>query len=63
LATSREVPDPIDQNDAEVASMTADGAYDGEPFYDTVTERNSSVTVIIPSRATSVTGETTAQDA
>jgi transposase len=55
-----EVPDLLDQIDAEVASVTADGAYDGEAVYDAVAERHPSATVIIPPRATSVAGETTA---
>jgi transposase len=54
-----EVPDLLDQIDAEVASVTADGAYDGEAVYDAVAERHPSATVIIPPRATSVAGETT----
>jgi hypothetical protein len=40
--------------------VTADGAYDGETVYDAVAERHPSATVIIPPRATSVAGETTA---
>ena len=40
--------------------MTADGAYDGEAVYDAVAERHPNATVIIPPRATSVAGETTA---
>ena len=55
-----EIPDLLDQIDAEVASMTADGAYDGEVVYDAVAERHPSATVIIPPRVTSVAGETTA---
>jgi transposase len=55
-----EIPDLLDQIDAEVASMTADGAYDGEAVYDAVAERHPGATVIIPPRATSVAGETTA---
>jgi transposase len=55
-----EVPDLLDEIDAEVASVTADGAYDGETVYDAVAERHPSATVIIPPRATSVAGETTA---
>jgi hypothetical protein len=55
-----EVPDLLDQIDAEVASVTGDGAYDGEAVYDAVAERHPSATVIIPPRATSVAGETTA---
>jgi transposase len=55
-----EIPDLLDQIDAEVASMTADGAYDGEAVYDAVAERHPSATVIIPPRVTSVADETTA---
>ncbi|HET6239729.1 MAG TPA: transposase [Acetobacteraceae bacterium] len=35
-----EMPVLLDQIDAEVASMTADGAYDGEAVYDAVAERH-----------------------
>jgi transposase len=55
-----EIPDLLDQIDAEIASMTADGAYDGEAVYDAVAERHPSAAVIIPPRETSVAGETTA---
>jgi hypothetical protein len=34
-----EIPDLLDQIDADIASMTADGAYDGEAVYDAVAER------------------------
>jgi hypothetical protein len=53
-----EVPDLLDQIDADIASMTADGAYDGEVVYDAVAERHLRATVIIPPRATSVADET-----
>ena len=52
-----EVPALLDQLDAEVASMTADGAYDGETVYDAVAERHPKATVIIPPRATAVPNE------
>jgi hypothetical protein len=55
-----EIPDLLDQIDAGVASMTADGAYDGEAVYDAVAERHSEAAVIIPPRATAVASETTA---
>jgi hypothetical protein len=55
-----EIPDLLDQIDADIASMTADGAYDGEAVYDAVAERHPSATVIIPPRVTSVADETTA---
>jgi len=54
-----EVPPLLDQIDADVASMTADGAYDGDAVYDAVTERHPEAVVIIPPRATAVPSETT----
>jgi hypothetical protein len=54
-----EMPALLDQIDAEVASMTADGAYDGEGVYDAVAERHPQVAVIIPPRATAVPNEST----
>src|SRR5689334_4126908 len=35
-----EIPELLDQVDADLASMTADGAYDGEAIYATVAERH-----------------------
>ena len=55
-----EMPDLLDQIDAEVASLTADGAYDGEAVYDAVVDRHPKVAIIIPPRATAVPSETTA---
>jgi transposase len=55
-----EIPHLLDQIDANIASMTADGAYDGGSVYDAVTERHPEAAVIIPPRATAVTGGTTA---
>jgi len=55
-----EIPDLLDQIDTEVASLTADGAYDGEAVYEAVAERNPQAAVIIPPRATAVPSETTA---
>ena len=52
-----EMPALLDQIDAEVASMTADGAYDGETVYDAVAERHPKAAVIIPPRATAVPNE------
>jgi hypothetical protein len=54
-----EMPALLDQIDAEVASMTADGAYDGETVYDAVAERYPEAAVIIPPRATAVPNELT----
>jgi hypothetical protein len=55
-----EMPDLLDQIDAEIASMTADGAYDGEAVYDALAERHPSAMLVIPPWAASITGETTA---
>ncbi len=55
-----EIPDLLDQIDADVASLTADGADDGEAVYDAVAERHPEAVVIIPPRATAVPSETTA---
>jgi hypothetical protein len=54
-----EVPDLLDQIGADVASMTADGAYDGKVAYDAVAERHPKATVIIPPWITAVADETT----
>jgi len=54
-----EMPALLDQIDAEVASMTADGAYDGEAVYNAVAERHPEAAVIIPPRATAVPNEST----
>ncbi len=55
-----ELPDLLDQIEADVASMTADGAYDGQVVYDAVAERHPEAVVIIPPRITSVADEMTA---
>jgi Transposase DDE domain len=55
-----EVPALLDQIDAEVASMTADGAYDGGAVYDAAAERHPGAAVIIPPRTTAVPNESTA---
>jgi transposase len=52
-----ELPDLLDQIDAEVASMTADGAYDGQVIYDAVAQRHPEAAVIIPPRIVSVAYE------
>jgi hypothetical protein len=41
-----EVPHLLDQIDADVASMTADGAYDGDTVYDAVIDRHPEAAVI-----------------
>ena len=52
-----ELPGLLDQIDAEIASLTADGAYDGEVVYDTVANRHPDAEIIIPPRATAVPNE------
>jgi transposase len=54
-----EAPDLLDQIDADVASMTADGAYDGEAIYDAVAQRHPEAAVIIPPRTTAIPSKTT----
>jgi Transposase DDE domain len=51
------LPNLLDQIDADVASMTADGAYD--VVYDAVAERHPQAAVIIPPRITAVADEAT----
>jgi hypothetical protein len=49
----------LDQIDADVASLTADGAYDGQVVYDAVAERHPKEPVIVPPRITAVASERT----
>jgi transposase len=48
----------LDQLSGPIASVTADGAYDGEPVYRTITERDPAAAVIIPPRSTAVPSNT-----
>jgi Transposase DDE domain len=66
--TTNEVGDPsmvgslLEQIPGTIASVTADGAYDGEPTYRTIAKRQPPPEVIIPPRATAVpsaVGDTT----
>ncbi|MDO8773163.1 MAG: IS5 family transposase [Burkholderiaceae bacterium] len=58
VLTEQDVDDPsqvgplIDQIAHEIGQVTADGAYDGEPTYDTIAKRDSQIKVAIPPRAT-----------
>src|SRR5215469_16970506 len=54
-----ELPCFLDQIDAEIASLTADGAYDSEAIYDEVADHHLDTEVIIPPRATAVPNEIT----
>ena len=53
-----QVPDLLGQIEGEIASVTADGAYDGEPVYQAVRARQPGrpPTVIIPPRSSAVPG-------
>ena len=42
------VPELLDQIEADVASLTADGAYDGAAVYDAVAERHPGASVTTP---------------
>jgi hypothetical protein len=53
-----EIPILLDQIDTDVASMTADGAYDADAVYDAVAERHPEATMIIPPRPSAVPSET-----
>src|SRR6201997_3050022 len=47
-----ELPRLLEQIDTEIASVTADGAYDGQVVYDAVANRHPAAEIIIPPRAT-----------
>ena len=53
------LPELLDQIEADIASLTADGAYDGEAVYDAIAERHPEASVIIPPRTTAIPSETT----
>ena len=55
-----ELLDLLEQIDADVASMTADGAYDGQVVYDAIAERHPKAGVIVPPRITAVALKTIA---
>ena len=48
----------FDQISGPIASVTADGAYDGEPVYRAIAERDPAAAVIIPPRSTAVPSNT-----
>jgi Transposase DDE domain len=54
-----EVPELLDQIDADIASMTADGAYDSEAVYDAAAKHHLQAAVIIAPRATAIPSQTT----
>ena len=48
----------LDQISDAIASVTADGAYDGDPVYCVITQRDPAAAVIIPPRSTAVPSAT-----
>jgi len=58
--TGNDVGDPsqveplLDQIEATIASVTADGAYDGMPTYEVVAARNEDIRVIVQPHVTAV---------
>ena len=48
----------LDQIVGSVRAVLADGAYDGEPVYQTIAERHADAAVIIPPRSTAVPSDT-----
>jgi transposase len=58
--TDQDIDDPsqvaplLDQIDAGIATVTADGAYDGAPTYVTIAARGDDIEVVIPPRSTAV---------
>jgi IS5 family transposase len=53
-----ELPELLDQIEADVASLTADGAYDGDAVYHAMAERYPDASIIIPPRSTAVPSRT-----
>ena len=56
--TPGRIPDLLGQIEGEIASVTADGAYDGEPVYQAIASRQPGrpPAVTIPPRSTAVPG-------
>src|SRR3954453_16752243 len=54
-----QVPDLLGQVEGEITSLTADGAYDGEPVYQAIAARQlgQPPTVVIPPRSSAVPGD------
>jgi hypothetical protein len=46
----------LDQIDEQIARVTADGAYDGDPTYETIEARGDDIKVVTPPRPTAVPG-------
>ena len=60
MLTAQDVDDPsqvgplLEQITQEFEQVTADGAYDGEPTYETIARRDPDIAVVIPARATAL---------
>src|SRR5450631_952912 len=60
--TDQDADDPsqvgplLDQIDGGIARVTADGAYDGAPTYETIAAHGDDIEVVIPPRSTAVLG-------
>jgi hypothetical protein len=60
VLTEQDVDDPsqvgplIEQIPQEIEQVTADGAYDGEPTYETIARHDPDIAVVIPPRATAL---------
>jgi hypothetical protein len=58
--TDQDADDPsqvgplLDQIDEPIGQVTADGAYDGAPTYQTIAQRGDCIEVVIPPRSTAV---------
>ena len=58
ILTEQDADDPsqvgplLDQIEHEIGQVTADGAYDGDPTYETIARRDPQIEVVIPPRAT-----------
>lgn len=58
MLTEQDVDDPsqvgplFDQIEQQIGQVTADGAYDGEPTYETIAKRDPQIQVVIPPRVT-----------
>src|SRR3712207_3361782 len=47
----------LEQSSGPITTVLADGAYDGEPIYQTIAQRDPGAVVVIPPRATAVPGD------
>jgi hypothetical protein len=44
----------LDQIDGQITRVTADGAYDGAPIYETIATHGDGIEVVVPPRSTAV---------